>query len=303
MAASGYVVEIRRFCVHDGPGIRTTVFLKGCNLRCKWCHNPETLRPLPELQVLADKCIGCGECIKACPLGCHALEAGRKVFHHDRCKACGACAEACYAQALLLIGQRLSARGVVNQVAADREFYRTSGGGLTLSGGEPLFQRRFAFQILQLARREGIHAAIQTNLAWPWEQFQEVLAACDLVMCDIKAMDDQVHREWTGMSNQLVLANLRRLAGSGKPFIVRTPIVPGVNDTPQEIGRIADFVSGMAGLLYYELLSYHPLGGGKYRSLGLEFPTAHLKRPDRLHMQALAQEARRREIPVRAPEE
>lgn len=299
----GVVVEVRRFSVHDGPGIRSTVFLKGCNLRCRWCHNPETLRLDPELQVLPEKCIGCGDCVKACPNGVHELAATGKVFHRDRCTACGACAAGCYSGALTLVGKRTSAQQVVEEVLADRAFYLSSGGGLTISGGEPLFQRPFTLEILQRCGQAGIARAIETNLAWPWEHYEELLGKLELVMADIKLMDSAAHKHWTGLGNERILDNAARLKRGKLPLIVRTPVVPGVNDTAEEVGRIAAFLAGAPNLLYYELLPYHPMAAGKYESLGMEYHTQPLPRPSRQQMLDLAGCARSFGIPVRTPDE
>jgi pyruvate formate lyase activating enzyme len=307
----GIVTDIQRFSVHDGPGIRTTVFLKGCNMRCRWCHNPEALRANRELQFIPLRCIGCGACLKACLRGAQAAFDGRRVFHRDRCAACGACAAACHAEALTLVGRQMSAEEVLDEVLLDRAYYRNSGGGVTLSGGEPLFQRDFSRQVLTLCKEQGLHTAIQTNLAWPWEHVAEVLDVVDLVMIDIKTTDRAAHLEWTGLPNDRVLDNAARLGRSppGSPggrttvrLVVRTPVVRGVNDTPAEIGRIADFIAAFGNLLYYELLAYHPLGQGKYESLGLDCP-AGLDRPGPEQMRALAAEARKRGIPVRTADD
>ncbi|HUS92541.1 MAG TPA: glycyl-radical enzyme activating protein [Phycisphaerae bacterium] len=298
---TGIVTDIQRFSIHDGPGIRTTVFLKGCNLRCAWCHNPETLRAGPELQLFPGKCIACGACLEACPRGAHVrVEAGRE-FRRERCVACGACADVCYAEALVLVGREMTVEAVLEEVARDRSYYDNSGGGMTISGGEPLFQRDFCLALLAAARTAGLHTAIETNLAWPWEHVAPVADAADLVMLDVKSADPAVHEQWTGADNELILANARRLSERGAALIVRTPIVPGVNDTPEAVGAIADFAAGLEGLLYYELLPYHPLGTGKYEGLGMDYPLRELKRPDAETMHRLAAEARKRRIEVRAP--
>jgi len=296
---NGIVTDIQRFSVHDGPGIRTTVFLKGCNLRCAWCHNPETLHPGPQLQVLPDKCIGCDACLEACPRGAHEVTGGRRVFHRDRCTACGACAEVCYSGALVLIGRETTAEEVMAEVLEDRVFYENSGGGVTLSGGEPLCQREFALDILCRAQAEGIHTAVETNLAAPWEDVADLLPVTDLFLVDVKVMDSAEHERWTGEPNELVLENARRLSREGVPMVVRTPVVPGVNDTVEQIGAVADVIRGFPNLEYYELLPYHPLGTGKYRSLGMEYAMEGLARPEPDVMQALAAAAGRRGIVVR----
>jgi len=297
---NGIVTDIQRFSVHDGPGIRTTVFLKGCNLRCAWCHNPETLRPEPELQVLPAKCIGCGACLKACPNGAHEVGPdGRRLFHRDRCTACGACAEVCYAGALVLVGRDMTADEVVAEVLEDRPFYEESGGGVTVSGGEPLFQRDFAVEVLRLCRQEGLHTAVETNLAAPWDDVAALLPVTDLFMVDVKVLGSEAHRRWTGAGNESILAGLRRLAEGGQTLVVRTPVVPGVNDTPEEIGAVADLVRDFQNLAYYELLPYHPLGAGKYESLGMAYTLGDLSRPPQEQMDALAHAAAARGIEVR----
>lgn len=295
----GTITDIQRFSVHDGPGIRTTVFLKGCNLRCGWCHNPETILPGPQLQVYPDRCIGCGACVAACPRGCHTAIDRRKQFDRRLCTACGTCARTCYAEALKLIGRRATAQEVLAEVLEDRAFYVNSGGGVTLSGGEPLCQREFAIEILKLCKAAGVHTAIETNLAWPWDHVEPVLSHLDLLMADIKTMDAALHADWTGQSNERTLDNIRRLAGRDLPLIVRTPVIPGVNDTEKEIGAIADFIADLPNLRYYELLPYHPLGLGKYESLGMASRVPEDLRLDTGRFENLVAIARRRTIEVR----
>jgi pyruvate formate lyase activating enzyme len=296
---SGIVSDIQRFSVHDGPGIRTTVFLKGCQMRCRWCHNPEALRPGPELQLFLDKCIGCGTCFKVCPRGAHGMESGRRVFHRQRCTACGTCARSCYAEALVLVGRQMTAAEVLAEAVQDREFYADSDGGVTISGGEPIFQPAFAREILALCREAGIHTAIETNLAWPWEQVESVLGVTDLVMADIKMMDPAAHRQWTGVTNDMILDNVQRLGRAGRPLVIRTPVIPGVNDTASEIGRVGSLLAGLANLLYYELLPHNPLAAGKYESLGMEQDEFSAPRGVSDKMNALAAEAGKSGVPVR----
>jgi pyruvate formate lyase activating enzyme len=249
-------------------------------MHCPWCHNPETYRAQPELQVFTARCIGCQACASCCPQQAHQWVAGRHVFDRARCTACGRCAEACYAKALVLVGQRKTAQEVFDEVLADRAFYESSGGGVTISGGEPLVQAEFTHAILELCKQQGIHTAVETNLGRPWEHVEPLLVVVDLFLVDVKLWNDAEHRRWTGVSNQHTLDNLRRLDAQGKPVIVRTPVVGGVNDRPEQIAAIAEWLAGLDHVLDYELLPYHPLGTGKYEALGLADPPATFHAPD-----------------------
>jgi pyruvate formate lyase activating enzyme len=296
---NGYVTNIQRFSIHDGPGIRTTVFLKGCNLRCFWCHNPETLETQPQLQLFLSRCIGCGECFKRCPNGCHEMVDGKRVFHREKCTGCGRCAETCYAEALVLVGKSMTVDEVVEEVLRDRAFYETSNGGVTLSGGEPLLQRDFSYAILERCRQENVHTAIETAANFPWERVASILPVTELVMMDIKLIDAARHRECTGVPNERILANAVRLGQQPQPLIVRTPIIPGVNDNPEDVAAIAEFASKLPNLLYYELLPFHPMGTSKYDSLDMDYRARDLKTPAREKIEELVQAAQRYNVTVR----
>ena len=295
----GIVTNIQRFSIHDGPGIRTTVFLKGCNLRCFWCHNPETLKPKAELQIFPDRCIGCGVCFDRCPQGAHVAANGSRLFRRELCVACGTCVETCYAQSLVLVGESKTVEEVVEEVLRDRPFYERSDGGVTLSGGEPLLQLAFSRAILARCKEENLHTAIETAANFPWERVEAILPVTDLVMMDIKLMDADKHRAATGVSNERILDSAQRLGQSGKPLIVRTPVVPGVNDQEDEIAAIAAFVATLPNLLYYELLPFHPMARGKYESLDMDYRAQGLKSPSKERMEALADVARRVDIEVK----
>ena len=261
----GIVTDIQRFSLHDGPGIRTTVFLKGCNIACAWCHNPETLAVEPELLVYPQRCAGCGACV-----GFDA-EKGAMGLPPAREHLSLASAEGCFYGALVAAGREMSAREVVDEVAQDIVYYQTSGGGVTLSGGEVMMQPTFAKEILSLCRERGIATAVETNLAYDFSRLEKLLPLIDLVMADVKLFDDEKHKRHTGSGNGDVLTNIKKLAASGVPYILRTPVVPGVNDTADEIGRIAAAVKESdARLEYYELLNFNPLGVSKYDALGIE---------------------------------
>ena len=271
---TGIITDIQRFSLKDGPGIRTTVFFKGCNMACRWCHNPETLAFAPQLLHRPGSCIHCGVCAAACPTGALQIKEGEVMLNRQRCKQCGACADVCFSGALEMSGQSMDTEAVMAQVRQDADYYRGSGGGLTLSGGEVTVQAAFAKALLTAAKGEGIHTAIETNLLADWAVYADLLPLTDLVMADIKLMDGEAHQCWTGVGNARILENLTRLAESGKPYILRTPVIPGVNDSPAAIGEIAEFVCKLSPPLYYELLLFNPLGESKYTALQMENPFA-----------------------------
>ncbi len=307
---TGTLFNIQRFSIHDGPGIRTTVFFKGCPLRCFWCHNPEGLRKKAEIQFYPARCIGCGECVRVCPQGAQKLVDGVRVYHRERCIVCGECVATCYAEGLQLIGKETAAPDAVAEVLRDRAFYGDNG-GVTLSGGEPMLQPEFALAVLAGCKAEGIHTALETTAHYPWEILARAAPLVDLFMIDIKHLDPHKHRAATGVSNDRILANIRRLAAAGKPVIFRTPVIPGVNDTPQEIAPIAAFIRELSAMpladgsqrlepFVLELLAFHKLAADKYKSLGLDYPAASLEPPTRARMDKLAQAAAGLGIPVRA---
>ena len=288
----GLITNVQRFSIHDGPGIRTTVFLKGCPLRCFWCHNPENWRPEPELQLFLERCIGCGACFKQCPHQAHVLVDGQRRFRRELCRACGLCVQTCYAEALALAGRYWTAGELLALLLRDQPFYRQSGGGITLSGGEPLVQQAFSLQVLRLCREADLHTAMETAAFCRWDDLEDLLPWLDLIMLDIKLVDDRQHCAATGVSNERILANACRLAEARPPLVIRTPVVPGVNDSDKAIAAIAAFIHDFPNLLYYELMPFHRLAEGKYRSLDLPHQAAGLQPPGREKLQELAQAAR-----------
>jgi pyruvate formate lyase activating enzyme len=299
----GVVFSIQRFSIHDGPGIRTTVFLKGCSLRCFWCHNPEGMRPKPDIQFFPDRCIGCDECIKVCQHGAAIKVDGVRVYDREKCVVCGECVDTCYAGARVLTGKYMSVDAVVSEVLQDRAFYETSNGGVTLSGGEPVLQPDFTYELLSRCKAEGLHTAIETCGNVRWEDEARMMPVTDLIMMDIKHMDSAKHRWATGAPNERILTAARKFATMDKPIIFRIPVIPTVNDTVEEVSAIADFVHEMIEVrnqvggdgehtISLELLPFHRLAGDKYRSLDMDYRARDLKTPTKEHMQTLTEAAR-----------
>ena len=267
---TGKVADIIRFATHDGPGIRTTVFLKGCALSCIWCHNPETIASGPELGYVAKKCVGCGECARVCPEGAQRMVDGKHVFDRTRCVACGTCAEVCLGSALLFYGREMTAEQLLATVLEDRAFYQSTGGGVTVSGGEPLLQAEFCAELLGMAKNEGLHTAVDTCGMVPWEAFTEVLPVTDLFLYDIKQTDPALHRRDTGRDNDLILENLRHLSACGAAIEIRIPLVPGINDDDLFIDAAGALLSGLEHIQAVKVLPFNPFAHSKYAALGKE---------------------------------
>jgi len=269
MFLTGQIFDIQRFSIHDGPGIRTTVFFKGCPLQCIWCHNPEGISRQPQLSFMPDKCIGCGWCFRTCPQGAHAMDGEAHVLDRAVCAACGRCAERCHAGALEIIGRDVTVEEVLDEVRRDAPFYETSGGGMTLSGGEPLMQPAFAEALLTAAKAEGIHCVMETCGQAVWSQFEKVRGLVDIFLFDIKETDPGRHEACVGTGNEIILSNLRKLSEAGSAIVVRLPIVPGLNDREDHFRKVETIVQSLAPVPDVEVIPYHRLGTSKQARLGI----------------------------------
>ncbi|MGI6238951.1 MAG: glycyl-radical enzyme activating protein [Christensenellales bacterium] len=276
---------MQRFSLHDGPGARTTVFLQGCNLRCAWCHNPESQPMRGALLLRAQRCIGCGACVEICP----QTQSGQSARHTRACTLCGACAQECYAGAIELAGREIDADALLHDLLADRDIYQTSDGGVTFSGGEPLLQPAFLREMLARLKSAGVHTAVESALDVPWADVAGILAHTDLFLADVKAVSDDVHRAGTGAGNARIIDNIRRISESGAQMILRVPVVPGFNAGGAEMARIAAFIASLPQRHRVELLAYHAMCEPKYAALGKAFPMAGVKEPAEAEMRGYAQ--------------
>lgn len=273
---TGIVFNIQRYSIHDGPGIRTTVFLKGCPLSCFWCQNPESQAPVPEILFDSEKCTRCGACIEACPAGATQVFEENILIDRRRCTHCGRCIEVCPAEARRMAGKRMSVSEVMDEVSRDARFYENSGGGITLSGGEPLAQPDFAFALLERSREADLHTALETCGYASWKTIARLLPLVDFVLFDIKHPEGGAHRRAVGKDNRRILENARRIAAL-KPMLVRVPLIPGFNDSPAMVTAIARLVSRELNGAALEMLPYNPMGEAKYRLLDRPCTPMHIQ--------------------------
>jgi len=278
----GTIFNIQRYCVHDGPGIRTTVFLKGCPLRCWWCHNPEGLSPSRDLAYIEFRCIRCGTCVRVCPRHAIELKEGKIVFDRSRCVKCGICANYCPTSALTIIGREITVSELMNEILKDVLLYDYSGGGVTFSGGEPLYQPEFLKAAIIECKKHRIHVALDTSGYAPPELFDSIAKHVDLFLFDIKLVDEQDHIKYTGVSNKLILRNLKSLVegGRGKDIILRFPVIPGITDTEKNIKLIEKLLIELRKIEEIDLLPYHDVSE-KYARLGMEYRMPVRKAPPR----------------------
>lgn len=294
---TGLIFNIMRFSLHDGPGIRTTVFLKGCPLACWWCHNPESQEFEPSLMYIEGRCRRCGDCVEACPRGAITLEEG-VIETSGRCEKCGICASACAAGARDLLGRRLTVSEALSEIERDTVFFEESGGGVTISGGEPLSQPAFTEALLTACRARRIHTALDTSGFAPRDVVLRVSLHADLVLYDLKLVDAAAHRRYTGAPNEPILDNLAALVEAGRNVVVRLPLIPGINDTPEEIRSLTGLVSRL-GLQRIDLLPYHHIGMDKYRRLAIEPRLGAVQPPPPAEVSRFAGELSARGLQVR----
>jgi pyruvate formate lyase activating enzyme len=267
----GMIFNIQRFSIHDGPGIRTTVFLKGCPLRCFWCQNPESQETKPEILVNRSNCTLCGRCIDMCPSNANSLSEKGSIIDREKCVGCGQCVQVCPAQARALVGTGMTVDEVIDEVLRDKAFYDNSGGGMTLSGGDPVMQPEFSLELLRRSKEQGLHTTIETCGLTSWPIFEGILGYTDLILYDIKCLDPVRHQNGTGKHNRLIIENAGKIAKS-KTMKVRVPLIPGFNDSVEEIRTILEFVKKELKLspADIDLLPYNKLGESKYERLGRE---------------------------------
>jgi pyruvate formate lyase activating enzyme len=286
---STLVTNIQGYSIHDGPGIRTVVFLKGCSLECQWCSNPECISPHPEVGFIKTLCTQCGKCAEVCPDGALVYEEGKLPYINRRqCTGCSLCSSVCSYQALVLYGEPMNADEVFDAANRDKMFYQASGGGVTVSGGEPLLQPEFIGDLFEKCRRAGIHTCLETSGCASESALRKVLPYTDYILYDLKHMNSEKHLQYTGKPNRLILSNAKIVATSGVETLFRMPLIPGINDDLQNIKETAEFLHGLGdNALRIELMPYHRLGKGKYEALDRQYLLSELCSPESEHLESV----------------
>lgn len=285
---TGTIFDIKKFSLHDGPGIRTTVFFKGCDMRCQWCHNPESHRPEPELMFRPDRCIGCQSCLTVCTQKAISLNGGVITQHNEKCIQCGRCVDVCDARAREMVGWESTVEEVMAEIEKDVPFYAESGGGVTFSGGEPLLQKDFLSALLHSCTARGIHTAVDTCGYVDWKDIDSIRKHTDLFLYDLKLVDDALHRKHTGASNKNIIRNLQKLSGQGQDIIIRVPIVPGITDTEENIRHIGQLTSRLSHLRRLDILPYFHMAAEKYHRLHRGYDLTEARPPGAERMSRIA---------------
>ena len=267
---SGNIFDIKRYAINDGPGIRTAIFMKGCPLACWWCHNPEGQSRAPQLIFRANRCQASKSCLEACPQGAVAWMDG-SITAWDRCDQCGKCAEVCLAGAREMVGRQVGVAELMKEIERDVPFYEQSGGGVTFTGGEPMLQPKFLREALSACKKMNIHTTVDTSGQASWSNLRSILPDTDLFLYDVKHMDSDQHKRYTSLPNRKILDNLQKLSAEGANIIVRIPLVPGINDDPENIEQSAAFLANLPHLAGVELMPYHEVGVAKYQALGMKY--------------------------------
>ena len=276
---NGVIFDIRKYSIHDGPGIRTTVFFKGCPLRCWWCHNPEGQDVEPELVYRKSRCLGCDECSKSCQREAISLVAQSISVNREKCVPCNNCCRVCPSDALSIAGKQMTVKEILEEIEKDRTFYEESRGGVTFSGGEPLMQPDFLNALLNECKERAIHTAVNTCGFAQYEIIDRMRDKVDLFLYDIKTMDNRKHRKYTGASNEQILKNLKKLAESGSSIVISFPIIPSINDDDKNVTRTAEFISSLPNIQQVNLLPYHRAGIEKYKNLGKPYKLDKIQPP------------------------
>lgn len=282
----GIIFNIQRYSIHDGPGIRTLIFFKGCPLRCLWCSNPESQKSSPEILFSKTKCIGCGKCAEVCPKNA-IIKSTDKRINRDICDLCLKCVETCYAEALENAGKKMTIEEIIKEIEKDRPFYEKSGGGITVSGGEPLMQPKFLKELLKICKERNINTAIETCGYVKWPIFKEVLEFVDLVLMDLKHMDSRSHEKLTGKKNEIILENIKNIAKLKKPMIIRFPLIPTYNDSIENIRKIGEFVKNLGGVDEINIIPFHRFGESKYEKLDREWTISDIKPPTQEYLEEI----------------
>ena len=280
----GNVLRIEKTSIHDGEGLRTVVFLKGCPLKCLWCSTPESQKSCPEIGYISEKCILCGICVSVCPQKALSIDEEKAMvsIDRDKCDGCMLCVKKCPSSALKGYGVRMPPKQVIHEISKDEVFYFHSGGGVTISGGEPFDQAEFVREILIGCRERGINRALETSFFSSWEKIESILPLLNLLYVDLKHADPEQHKKLTGVDNRLILENIKRADASPYDFdlVIRTPLIPGLNDSDDAIRKSAEFIKGLKKIKFMEFLAYHRLGTETYKNMGLEYPLQEIKTPN-----------------------